>query len=68
MVALNHGGRVAGDGNGFNHVRIKSALGQEFCFVRALGGGFEDFDKGLADAFSLSFRVGDSFEPPQKQP
>jgi hypothetical protein len=62
VVAFDHGGGVAGDGDGFDDVGIEGSLGEEFGVADFFHGVFEDFDEGASDDFAFAFGFGDAFE------
>ncbi len=57
-MALDHRGRVAGNGYGFNHIRVEGPLRQELGIADLLLRFFEDFDEGIADNHALLFGLG----------
>jgi hypothetical protein len=57
VMALDHRGGIAADGNGFDHIRIKRALREKLRPASPFGGALEYLDKSLADAFAFGLRV-----------
>ena len=62
VVALDGDRGAAGEGDGFDDVRIERALGQEFGAAELLSLFLEDFDEQAPDDLALGFGIGLAFE------
>src|SRR5690606_33057956 len=62
VVRLDRDRRSAGEGNAFDHIRIKRALHEEVRAAQLLGFFLKHFDEETSNRLALLFRIGFAFQ------